>query len=396
MQDDRARLLETPRRDLESARHDRLTWSRLAFTAEHADDGRVFDGNRVARFGVLWAAQYDRRSEDLALLRFLLEQEIVRYRETVPWGLAPDLELAGLLVAEHRQLQDVWLHWQAKEISFDTALGYRTYYLLTAGVAATVTAVQASDHPHRDRILREITATRNADGTPRFTDAAVDDWLAAQRTRFPDRPEAEDLRTWANHAARVGEPDLSRRFILRWADQQPRTWQMLNSLQSHLAGLGFLDEAIPVQVEAVAITEPGWGKASALLRLIKLHRWAGHFPEARQALQDCAEVMPIDDSWRQAGLWRYFVKEYFLLVLMAPDDETAQRLVHEGDHQMRGITRLWMDGVLDAAIKAAEHTGQQQLRDRFLQVQADEQRARDEEIAQANSHRTTDNPSGVE
>ncbi len=70
---------------------------------------------------------------------------------------------------------------------------------------------------------------------------------------------------------------------------------------------------------------------------------------------------------------------------MAPDPASSQRLLHEGDRQMRGITRLWMDGVLDAAINAAEHTGQHQLRDHYLQLQADEQRARDEEIRQASN-----------
>ena len=369
-------------------------WSRLAFTAEHTNEGRVFDRNRAARFGVLWAAQYDRRPEDLPLLRFLLEQEIVRYREVVPVGLAPDLELAGLLVAEHRQLQDVWLHWQAKDISFDTALGYRTFYLLTAGVAATIAAIHASDHPDRDRMLREITEARNRDGTPRFTDAAVDTWLAGQRVRFPDDPDVESLRTWANHAARLGDRETSRRFILQWADTQTRTEQPLNSLQFHLAGLGFLDEAIQVQTEAVAVSDPGSGKASKLLALVKLHRHAGNFTDARRALHDCGEIMPTDRFWKEAGLWRYFVKEHFLLVPMAPDEETAQRLLLEGDEQMRGVTRLWMDGVLDAAINAAEHTRQHGLRDRYLQVQAAEQRARDEEIRQSSGRPATTDNSG--
>jgi hypothetical protein len=377
---------------LETARRDRSTWSRLAFTAEHTGDDQVFDRNRATRFGVLWAAQYDRRPEDLPLLRFLLEHEIVRYRETTPFGLAPDLELAGLLVAEHRQLQDIWLHWQAKEINFDTALGYRTYYLLTAGVAATIADIQSSTHPDRDRILREITQARNRDGTPRFTDAAVDDWLAAQRTRFPDDPNVESLRTWANHAARLGERDVSRRFILQWADTQPRTEHTLNSLQFHLAQLGFLDEAIQVHTEAIAVCDPGWGKASKLLRLVKLHRQADNFAGAWQALRDCGEVMPTDRFWKEAGLWRYFVKEHFLLVPMAPDPDTAQRLLRDGDRHMRGVTRLWMDGVLDAAIEAAEHTGQHRLREHYRQLQVAERRARDEELGQAsNSTIATDN-----
>lgn len=44
------------------------------------------------------------------LMRFLLRQEISRYQEAVPTGLAADLELASLLVAEQRQVDDVWLH----------------------------------------------------------------------------------------------------------------------------------------------------------------------------------------------------------------------------------------------------------------------------------------------
>lgn len=101
---DQARLLQQSHRDLDAARADRSTWLRLAFTPQHTDDERITDGHYAARFSVLWAAQYDRQDQDLPLLRFLLEQEITRYRQTAPLGLAPDLELAGLLVAEHRVL----------------------------------------------------------------------------------------------------------------------------------------------------------------------------------------------------------------------------------------------------------------------------------------------------
>ncbi|MEU8088880.1 hypothetical protein AB0B57_35345 [Micromonospora sp. NPDC049101] len=383
MPDDRDRLLRTPRRDLAAARRSTSTWARLAFVPEPTGDGQLVDRNRAARFGVLWAAQYDRRPDDLPLLRFLLDQETRRYRETAPIGLGRGLELAGLLVAEHRQPEDVWLHWQAKQVTFDTALGYRTHHLLTAGVAATVAAVRASAHPDRDRIAHEITAARNHDGTPHFTDKAVDDWLAAQRTRFPDHPDEENPRDWADHAALLGDREAARRFLLQWAATQLRTEQMLNSLQFGLAHLGFLDEAIDVQTEAVAVCEAGSGKAGALLTLIRLHRTAGHFAEARQALRDCGDAMPADPFWKDAGLWRYFVKEHFLLVPLAPNPELAQRLLDEGARQMRGVSRLWMDGVLDAAIAAAEHSGQPHLLDHYRQLHAREQRARDEEIGRA-------------
>jgi hypothetical protein len=388
--DDQERLLQAPRESLQRARRGRSTWEELAFAPALAGQGQAYDLNRAARFGVLWALQYDRRPDDLPLARFLLRQEIIRYEETVPSGLAPDLELAGFLVCEHRQLDDVWLHWRAKNISFDTALGYRTPYLLTAGVEATAEAVRASSRPDRERILHEILDARNPDGTPHFTDALVGEWLEAQRARFPASPAAENLKTWANHAARLGDRDVSRRFLLAWAGSQPRTEATLNTLQFHLAQLGFLTEAIEVQKEATANAENGRRKASKLLTLIKLQRQSGDFTGAWQSLRDCAGNMPSDPFWKQAGLWHYFVKEHFLLVPMAPDRGTAQMILQEGDRQMRGVTRLWMNGVLDAASAAIEHAGDSTMRARYLEIQDDELRARDRELQQAtrNSRRT--------
>ena len=182
-------MLEAPRESLQRARRDRSTWEDLAFAPALAGQGQAYDLNRAARFGVLWALQYDRRPDDLPLARFLLRQEIIRYEETVPSGLAPDLELAGFLVCEHRQLDDVWLHWRAKNISFDTALGYRTPYLLTAGVEATAEAVRAGSHPDRERILHEILDARNPDGTPTLpTPRSRNGWKRNGRGSRPARP----------------------------------------------------------------------------------------------------------------------------------------------------------------------------------------------------------------
>ncbi|MEV1121042.1 hypothetical protein AB0I91_38815 [Actinosynnema sp. NPDC049800] len=381
--------MEAPRLRLDRARRDRSTWAELAFAPARNDQGHAYDLNREARFGVLWALQYDRRPQDLPLLRFLLQQEISRYRQTVPSGLAPDLQLAGFLVAEHRRLDDVWLHWQAKNISFDTALGYRAHHLLTAGVDATVEAVRSSSHPDRERILHEIASPRNPDGTPHYTDAVVEEWLEAQRARFPSDPAAESLRTWANHATRLGEHDASRRFLLAWADHQPRTEHTLNTLQFHLAQLGFLDEAIEVQKEAVAVAGPGWTRAVGLLTLVELQRRSGDFTHAWETLRECAGAMPSDRSSKEAGLWRHFVRAHFQLVPMAPDRATARTVLAEGDRQMHGVSRLWMDRVLDAAITAVEHVGDLRMRARYLAIREAELRAREQEMTKAGSRETT-------
>lgn len=376
-------------------RADRSAWSDLAFAAGAGGDGQVVDLHRRARFGVLLAAQYDRQEADLPLLRFLLEQEIVWYREVDAWGWSSALERAGLLVAEHRQLGDVWLQWQLKRLSFDTALGYRTFYLLAGGVAATVAEVRASDHPDREWLLRELLgAGHGGDPDPdppqasRFTDADVTGWLADRRARFPDDPTVEDARTWATHASVLGDRDASGRFIRQWAQSQPRTWSTLNTLQYHLAQLGLLQEAITAQTEALDVSEPGWSTASGCLRLAELHRLAGDYRSARQAADRCAGALPGDRAGIAQGLWRHYLRELFLLVPLAPTTGDARRLLADATGQLAGIPRLWMDRVLDAAETAVNHAGDEQMRHHYQALR----RTADDESHQALARIEPTNP----
>ncbi|MEU8183508.1 hypothetical protein AB0B85_17315 [Micromonospora sp. NPDC049044] len=46
---------------------------------------------------------------------------------------------------------------------------------------------------------------------------------------------------------------------------------------------------------------------------------------------------------------------------------------------MHGVSRLWMDGVLDAAVTAAAHIDPDHLTDHYLRLRESQQRARDEE-----------------
>ncbi|MFB6781542.1 hypothetical protein ACFCX0_30080 [Streptomyces sp. NPDC056352] len=362
--DEQDRLLRVPRRDLERARRDPETWLDLAFFAEHTDEGHVIDRNKAARLGVLWALQYDRHPQDLQLLRFLLQQETTFYQEVVPWGLASDLTLAGFLVAEHRQVEDLWLHWTAKNISFNTALGYHLYHLLTGGITAAVEAVRASAHPDRGRILGDITSDRH-------TDAAVDEWLNEQRAQFPAAPADESLKSWAHHAASLGEREASRLFMTAWAVGEPRTEDTLNTLQFHLAQLGYLTEAVAVQREVIAVSDASWPGARAfnLLTLARLQRRADDASSAWKTLEEIQNVMPPDKQGVRAGLWRHFVKECFLVAPLTPDDTTARRRLAVSDEHLQGISRLWMDGVLNAAVAAAEQVGDPQTLHRYRTLQ---------------------------
>ncbi|MFF0153860.1 hypothetical protein [Micromonospora sp. NPDC005203] len=162
----------------------------------------------------LWALQYGRRATDLSLVRWLARQEAQCRREAPFQGLTDETGLAGFLLAEHHQVEDVWLHWKLKRANFDTWCGYDGEHLFAAGVPATVTYVRDSGHAERDDVLAYLL---DQDGQPRVSEEGLAEWWRGERSRFPDDPIAEDPLTWIARAKLVGDQVLAREWLDRWA-----------------------------------------------------------------------------------------------------------------------------------------------------------------------------------
>ncbi|GAA3481599.1 hypothetical protein [Streptomyces yanii] len=111
-------------------------------------------------------------------------------------------------------------------------------------------------------------------------------------------------------------------------------------------------------------------KASKLLRLVKLQRQAGDFAGALQSLEAAGQALSTVPDWPWMGMWIAVVKEYFLLVPVAPDEHTSRLLLAEADEQLRGVPQKWLAGVLDPAIAAAEHLNDTAKRSRYQSLQA--------------------------
>ncbi|MFB7483781.1 hypothetical protein ACFUEM_12825 [Streptomyces anulatus] len=169
--------------------------------------------------------------------------------------------------------------------------------------------------------------------------------------------------------------------LTAWAAGEPRTEGTLNTLQHHLAQLGFLTEAVAVQREVIAVSDaPPEAAAFNLLTLGRLQRRAGDAASAWRTLEETRNVMPADKRGLRAGLWRHFVKECFLVVTHTPDDATARRRFAVSDEHLRGVPGLWMDGVLDAALAAAEQAGDPPALDRYRTLRQAADREREQNI----------------
>jgi len=193
-------ILARARAELAGVRGAPQTWTTL--DVDPVDGGT--DRNEVRRALVLWALQYDRRAEDLPLLRRLVEQEAA-WRRAAGSGLGEDAALAGYLLARHRCVEDVWRHWALKGANFDAWCAYDGQYLVAAGVPETIEHVRASDHPERDPLLRYLpTALHPADV------ADLPGWWEWKATWFPDDPAAEVEHTWRERAELLGDQGLGR------------------------------------------------------------------------------------------------------------------------------------------------------------------------------------------
>ncbi|MBB4678696.1 hypothetical protein [Crossiella cryophila] len=175
-------MTDDGRRDLARMRASARVWPELR-CEPGPDAGFPEDVNFERRAEVLRALQHDRRPGDLELVRWLLAQEVAQCRRS--WGLAEETQLAGYLLAEYRQVEDVWLQWDLKSANFDTQCGYDGLYLVAAGVTATIEFVRASEHADRDAVLAYL---HNADGVPEWSEPELAAWFAARREWFPATP----------------------------------------------------------------------------------------------------------------------------------------------------------------------------------------------------------------
>ena len=327
-------------------------WPQIRYEPVTDAGGELADRNAVRRAGVLWALQYDRRPEDLPLLRLLVEQE-ARCRRDAPFqGLGDAAELAGHLLSEHRDVSDVWLHWEMKRANFDTWCGYDREHLLAAGVADTIAFVRDADHPDRADVLAALVDER---GEPRVTEAELDEWFAGKRERFPEDPAQEDPLTWIDRARLAGDREQARRMLDRWASERagdPSTKSLLRHL---LEELGDFAAAAWAQRDLLSVTVKPFDKAGAWLKLAELEREAGDHDAAWQALRECRNTLVHVSDWQEYGLGRSYIEELFRLAAVAAEP-LARSVFAEAVQVAPTVPRLPLVA-FQAAAGAAERVG---------------------------------------
>ena len=169
---------------------DRERWDLLRFEGVRHERGYTIDRWSKDRESVLEALIRVPGPVDRDFALFVLEQETQRNGNN--WGFSHTIEIAAILVAEHRRVDDVWPLWSAICRSFDTWCGIPHRLLLAGGVARTPEDVAGSSR-QQDKLLEHLLEL------PPLTDEDVT-WLLSERRRhyadlleeFAAEPESSD------------------------------------------------------------------------------------------------------------------------------------------------------------------------------------------------------------
>ncbi|MEU1365360.1 hypothetical protein ABZ454_04415 [Streptomyces sp. NPDC005803] len=243
----------------------------------------------VLRAGVLRAAQFDRRHDDLPLLRPLLEAECAVRTERFE-----ERRLAAVLVALHGQDEDVPL-------------------------------------------LRSAT-------TGAITDrAGAVAWARAEETRRYGRDIATASEfIWTDLAHRQGRVEHARVALIRMLDDTGPDAALLRELSRALEGIGDHAQAARAQFNLLSLQDTASDRASEAYVLARLERRKGDLAAAGRALGRARAAVglggpPPDEGvagWHRRGLGRLITEQHLELTLAAAetgDAELAYATMEHGD-----------------------------------------------------------------
>jgi hypothetical protein len=344
------------------------------------DDGRWVDLHAVRRYALLLALQYDLRTEDRALVRYLFEQETLRHRREPFQGLYPELRLAGYLLATFRAVEHLWLFTEAKLANFDTYMGFDLEYLVSAGIEQTLAYVRAADtHPLRKHVLDWLVGE---DGQCVLNEDQLVSWWRRLVANYPVQQSDEDPLARLDQALDLDDIEEARRWLTTWEATLPRTSPHLRTIAWRWAQVRGWDRAGAVVAELLAHHDVNaWDRASLQVQAAAYHRQAGRAAEAGRQLLAARRTLADIEAWWRYGLGRSAMEEALLVARsLPPDNEQADEAYSWACEQLKrdGVATLHL---LQLAEAAAAHMGDKEGHAQYSQ-QARRERQRIDQMVQ--------------
>ncbi|WP_420644016.1 hypothetical protein [Candidatus Leptofilum sp.] len=364
---------------LPDIRKDESLWNQFSFSPFKDEDGSILDKNSNARYALIIALQYNWSTSDEKLLRFIIQNEVKMHQKDT--GLLQSLHISTYLLAKYKNLENVFLFFEAKEANFDTYCGLDVENVFSAGVQKTIEYLKRSNNPVSIRILERV------DGS------IVDNYLDEERLRawfeevsraYPDTVEKERRITLIDRAITFKEFKAGRILVREWFNEhlnqvyekgnEYAQKRDLANIVGRAKASGDLSLAIDAQKIALKLCDSPFDRISETQELAELYRLSGSPLKAWTELKKCQPDLEIYKGWNTSGLGRFVITTALQLSL---DCDKSSKIKQESFYwanklisQSRFITLV----IFELAFEAASAINDLELQSQYEILRANEKR----------------------
>ncbi|PTM53331.1 hypothetical protein [Desmospora activa] len=366
-------MLKNHLQTLAAVRAGRIDCQAFAYQEAFDEEGHSYDANRLKRFRLLLALQYDRSEQDEPLLQKLMRQETIMHRHAPFQGLYPSLCLCAYLLSRFRSPMNVWLFTQAKLSNFDTHCGFDVQYLVSAGIEETYRYVVDAEHEWKSTFYDYVGEDRE---NCRINSSDLTRWREAKEKQYPSQLDMENIEDVIELAIDLEEKELLQEKVREWKSQQ-KDWDetTLNQLVVYERHCDNVAGVIAAQEELLRYKTTDWDIASQLRSLSEWYLKLGEADVAWAKIDTARHHLQHIPDWKRVGLGRMIVENAFDVVLLQNDaNHPTCRVAYEWAlEQIQALEGPHLN-LLQKAAEAADIMGDERMEEQFLTAYVEEEK----------------------
>lgn len=346
-------------KQLDLYRDDKTRWHELTNLPSKAESQHnyIYDENEKLRYALLLELQYDLRSEDRDLIRYLLEQEIIARSNFSIGGGEDGLLLSAYLLAKFKDPNDIKLFYDAKHSNFDASCTIDTEFLFYALKDKTRAYVQQR--------FPEIYDDLGNYDSKADCESCVIDWWERLSHDYPDKEEDESLYTLYLRNIYFNNYDIAREYLKKWKASTPDSADKKNTLKHMYIELEEYVEVIELLKQELKVSDSHWDRTSCYNDLLKFYTKTQQSSNGLKIVKLIDNELKQFNDWKNIGLGRMSVEQIFEFSLFTDNPEIAIeafKIAYQWLMKAKNnISYVGLELAMKAAEKSVFHTEYDQL-----------------------------------
>ena len=279
----------------------------LAYSPQGEGQG-WFDQNDLTRGRVILGIQYSSTEPSVEVLRFLLEQEILRAENDPFQGVGESLEVLAWLLAMRKHPEDALRFLRTKKANFDAHCGFDIQHVYVSGIPALQRFLETvpMEEPLRAELNEHIE-------DPLYDGDEIEEWLAWRSDYFGRDWERETDLFRSDKLRDLNFAEESEEYLRRWEAAGREERDELQALRRRKLELGRYEEAVILTRKVLAFELSEGQRITENSILTKCLELDGNHLDALRALGSYIKELQTMKEWYRYGYGREAVERCYSL-----------------------------------------------------------------------------------